>query len=189
MSGVSQVWLRKKWVERASERQGSRCQPSNQLTIRSNKSIISSRSLCQNRPDAKRQAASKEEDIHQEVHSEPLLQWILFLWGALWAHSGTRTRKQIFLEAKRAGKGLKHELGWPKMVLPSILEVCPALLQTVQLLVTVVDYDRVGASEPIGQVLLGGQQKGAELRHWSEMLSTPRRPVAQWHTLKPMKSE
>ncbi|CAB4066772.1 SYT1 [Lepeophtheirus salmonis] len=26
--------------------------------------------------------------------------------------------------------------------------------------------------------------KGAELRHWSDMMATPRRPVAQWHTLK-----
>ena len=57
-------------------------------------------------------------------------------------------------------------------------------LQKVQLMVTVVDYDRVGASEPIGKVLLGCDAKGAELRHWSEMLATPRRPVAQWHTLK-----
>lgn len=57
-------------------------------------------------------------------------------------------------------------------------------LQRVQLLITVVDYDRVGASEPIGKVLLGCDQKGPELRHWSEMLASPRRPVAQWHTLK-----
>ena len=56
-------------------------------------------------------------------------------------------------------------------------------------MVTVVDYDRVGASEPIGKVLLGCDQKGAELRHWSEMLATPRRPVAQWHTLKPIEGE
>ena len=56
-------------------------------------------------------------------------------------------------------------------------------------MLTVVDYDRVGASEPIGKVLLGCDQKGAELRHWSEMLATPRRPVAQWHTLKPIEGE
>lgn len=63
------------------------------------------------------------------------------------------------------------------------------VFQKVQLLVTVVDYDRVGASEPIGQVLLGCDTKGPELRHWSDMLATPRRPVAQWHTLKPIKGE
>lgn len=58
-----------------------------------------------------------------------------------------------------------------------------------QILITVVDYDRVGASEPIGQVLLGCEQKGPEGKHWSEMLQTPRRPVAQWHTLKPIKGK
>ena len=26
--------------------------------------------------------------------------------------------------------------------------------------------------------------KGAELRHWSDMLAYPRRAVAQWHSLK-----
>ena len=52
-----------------------------------------------------------------------------------------------------------------------------------------VDYDRVGASEPIGKVLLGCDQKGPELRHWSEMLASPRRPVAQWHTLKEIESK
>ena len=53
-----------------------------------------------------------------------------------------------------------------------------------------VDYDRVGASEPIGKVLLGSEGvKGAELRHWSEMLANPRRPVAQWHTLKALESK
>ena len=62
-------------------------------------------------------------------------------------------------------------------------------LQRVQLLITVVDYDRVGASEPIGKVLLGCDQKGPELRHWSEMLASPRRPVAQWHTLKEIESK
>ena len=63
------------------------------------------------------------------------------------------------------------------------------LFQKVQLMVTVVDYDRVGASEPIGKVLLGCDTKGAELRHWSEMLANPRRPVAQWHTLKALESK
>ena len=51
------------------------------------------------------------------------------------------------------------------------------------------DYDRVGASEPIGKVLLGCDQKGPEGRHWTEMLASPRRPVAQWHTLKDIESK
>jgi len=57
-------------------------------------------------------------------------------------------------------------------------------IQKVQLVVTVVDYDRIGTSEPIGKCVLGCVASGTELRHWSDMLASPRRPIAQWHTLK-----
>lgn len=59
-------------------------------------------------------------------------------------------------------------------------------IQKVTLIVTVVDYDRIGTSEPIGRVVLGCNSSGTELRHWSDMLANPRRPVAQWHTLQEM---
>lgn len=57
-------------------------------------------------------------------------------------------------------------------------------IQKVTLVVTVVDYDRIGTSEPIGKVVLGCSAVGSELRHWSDMLASPRRPIAQWHSLK-----
>ncbi|XP_063240457.1 synaptotagmin 1 isoform X2 [Bacillus rossius redtenbacheri] len=57
-------------------------------------------------------------------------------------------------------------------------------IQKVNLVITVVDYDRIGTSEPIGKVALGYNASGTELRHWSDMLASPRRPIAQWHTLK-----
>ncbi len=47
-----------------------------------------------------------------------------------------------------------------------------------------VDYDRIGTSDPIGKVVLGCNAAGSELRHWSDMLASPRRPIANWHTLK-----
>ncbi|RTG82278.1 uncharacterized protein DC041_0001794, partial [Schistosoma bovis] len=56
----------------------------------------------------------------------------------------------------------------------------------VNLIVTVVDYDRIGTSEPIGRIVLGCNATGAALRHWSDMLANPRRPIAQWHTLQDM---
>uniref|UniRef100_A0A0A9YV49 Synaptotagmin 1 n=1 Tax=Lygus hesperus TaxID=30085 RepID=A0A0A9YV49_LYGHE len=62
-------------------------------------------------------------------------------------------------------------------------------IQKVQLVVTVVDYDRIGTSEPIGKVVLGYNASGTELRHWSDMLASPRRPIAQWHTLKDPEDE
>ncbi|CAD5113445.1 DgyrCDS2612 [Dimorphilus gyrociliatus] len=59
-------------------------------------------------------------------------------------------------------------------------------IQKVTLIITVVDYDRIGTSEPIGRIVLGCTATGAELRHWSDMLANPRRPIAQWHTLQEM---
>lgn len=63
------------------------------------------------------------------------------------------------------------------------------VLQKVNLVITVVDYDRIGTSEPIGKVVLGYNASGTELRHWSDMLASPRRPIAQWHTLKDPEEE
>lgn len=57
-------------------------------------------------------------------------------------------------------------------------------IQKINLVVTVVDYDRIGTSEPIGRVILGCNASGTELRHWMDMLASPRRPIAQWHSLK-----
>jgi len=57
-------------------------------------------------------------------------------------------------------------------------------IQKVVVEITVVDYDRIGTSEPIGKVVLGCSVSGTELRHWMDMLASPRRPIAQWHSLK-----
>ena len=36
---------------------------------------------------------------------------------------------------------------------------------------------------------MGCNATGTELRHWSDMLASPRRPIAQWHTLQPMEED
>ncbi|XP_051542815.1 synaptotagmin Vb isoform X1 [Myxocyprinus asiaticus] len=58
-------------------------------------------------------------------------------------------------------------------------------IQKVQLLFTVYDYDKLGSNDPIGKTFIGYGATGVGLRHWSDMLANPRRPVAQWHTLQP----
>lgn len=61
--------------------------------------------------------------------------------------------------------------------------------QRVHLHIIVSDYDRVGSNERIGQVIIGPNATGAGQRHWLEMLATPRRSVAQWHTLQPFNDD
>ena len=57
-------------------------------------------------------------------------------------------------------------------------------LKRVNLELTVCDYDRIGTSDPIGRVTLGYNRKGAEIKHWKEMVENPRRPVIHWHVLQ-----
>jgi len=57
-------------------------------------------------------------------------------------------------------------------------------LKKVNLEVTVLDYDRIGGSDPIGNCTLGHNRKKLEKKHWLEMIENPRRPIIHWHALK-----
>ncbi|XP_075998030.1 synaptotagmin-A-like [Genypterus blacodes] len=63
-------------------------------------------------------------------------------------------------------------------------EVPSEQLEKVHIAVTVLDYDKIGKNDAIGKVILGNNSAGTELHHWSDMLANPRRPIAQWHSLK-----
>jgi hypothetical protein len=84
----------------------------------------------------------------------------------------TKTRRGKFF-AKRdfpREKVTKNRRGKFSAEEKNVETIDPLPEQSVQLLITVIDYDRVGASEPIGKVQLGCDAKGPELRHWCQFL-------------------
>ncbi|XP_034543971.1 LOW QUALITY PROTEIN: synaptotagmin-2-like [Notolabrus celidotus] len=58
-------------------------------------------------------------------------------------------------------------------------------MQKILVAVTVFDYDKIGKNDAIGKIFVGSKATGLGLKHWSDMLSNPRRPIAQWHMLMP----
>ncbi|KAJ8251075.1 hypothetical protein GJAV_G00216980 [Gymnothorax javanicus] len=58
-------------------------------------------------------------------------------------------------------------------------------IQKMQVIITVYDYDKLGSNDAIGKTFIGYGASGEGLRHWSDMLANPRRPIAHWHTLQP----
>ncbi|XP_042268949.1 synaptotagmin VIII isoform X1 [Thunnus maccoyii] len=56
-------------------------------------------------------------------------------------------------------------------------------IQRVNLVISVWDHDAMTRNDAMGKIFLGCDATGNQLRHWADMLSNPRRPVAQWHNL------
>ena len=57
-------------------------------------------------------------------------------------------------------------------------------IRQTSLIVSVMDYDRIGRNEPIGQLVLGTKCGPMELKHWNEMFAKSRTDVIKWHLLK-----
>lgn len=57
-------------------------------------------------------------------------------------------------------------------------------LNNVSLEFLLLDWDRVTKNEVIGRLDLGGPKcTGSALHHWNEVISSPRRQIAEWHKL------
>ncbi|KAM7397298.1 hypothetical protein PAMP_020282 [Pampus punctatissimus] len=56
-------------------------------------------------------------------------------------------------------------------------------IQRVNVVISVWDHDAMTRNDAMGKIFLGCDATGNQLRHWADMLSNPRRPVAQWHSL------
>ncbi|CAG7784788.1 unnamed protein product [Allacma fusca] len=59
-------------------------------------------------------------------------------------------------------------------------------LQTIQLRVTVADSSEAESNRAcsIGHVIVGSTTTGKPLSHWNQMLSSLRKPIAMWHSLR-----
>ncbi|CAM1318465.1 SYT9 (predicted) [Pycnogonum litorale] len=64
-----------------------------------------------------------------------------------------------------------------------VFDVPAENIESVSLMIKVIDYDRIGANELIGCTAVGSSQMGCGREHWLQMLDNPRKPVAQWHSL------
>lgn len=57
-------------------------------------------------------------------------------------------------------------------------------IRQTSLVISVMDHDRMGRNELIGQVVLGSKSGPTEVKHWKEMFARSRQSVAQWHVLR-----
>lgn len=67
----------------------------------------------------------------------------------------------------------------------SPLRTSACLPQSVDLVLAVWARGPRFRAEPVGKVVLGTRASGQPLQHWADMLAHARRPVAQWHRLRP----
>jgi Ca2+-dependent lipid-binding protein len=57
-------------------------------------------------------------------------------------------------------------------------------LENVSLQFQVLDYDRVTKNEVIGRLELGPKTGPSTQKHWQDVITSPRRQIADWHKLK-----
>eukprot|EP00794_Sanderia_malayensis_P012747 gene12747-14053_t len=70
-----------------------------------------------------------------------------------------------------------------------IFMVAPDKVEQSALQFNVMDYDLIGKADLIGQVTIGVNTYGPQLRHWRDMLRNPSKPCPQWHMLRPKMSK
>ncbi|XP_057314899.1 synaptotagmin-7-like [Hydractinia symbiolongicarpus] len=56
-------------------------------------------------------------------------------------------------------------------------------IREISFVLTVIDFDRILPNEAIGQVIIGYRTAGTSLKHWTEMMNHPRKPIAMWHKI------
>ncbi|EMP29353.1 Synaptotagmin-1 [Chelonia mydas] len=114
------------------------------------------------------------------------LQHVIEQWQELTA-ANPFVKVQLILNKKKWKKkktGVKKSTLSPYFNEAFNFEVPFNQIQNIDLVISVWDHDKVTKNQQIGKVLLGCRATGNQLRHWSDMLANPRRPIAQWHSLQ-----
>ncbi|XP_070533644.1 synaptotagmin-12-like isoform X3 [Ptychodera flava] len=65
-----------------------------------------------------------------------------------------------------------------------IFSVPSSVLQTITLRITVSEHASDGKNHSIGHVLVSPNSTGSSLTHWNQMMTSLRKPVAMWHSLR-----
>uniref|UniRef100_A0A672GXM3 Synaptotagmin III n=1 Tax=Salarias fasciatus TaxID=181472 RepID=A0A672GXM3_SALFA len=56
-------------------------------------------------------------------------------------------------------------------------------IESVSIVIAVMDYDCIGHNEVIGMCRVGSEADGPGREHWAAMLANPRKPIEHWHQL------
>ncbi|KAA8585465.1 hypothetical protein FQN60_004159 [Etheostoma spectabile] len=56
-------------------------------------------------------------------------------------------------------------------------------IESVSIIIAVMDYDCIGHNEVIGMCRVGSDADGPGREHWTAMLANPRKPIEHWHQL------
>uniref|UniRef100_A0A3B5A3E0 Synaptotagmin 3 n=1 Tax=Stegastes partitus TaxID=144197 RepID=A0A3B5A3E0_9TELE len=56
-------------------------------------------------------------------------------------------------------------------------------IESVSIIIAVMDYDCIGHNEVIGMCRVGSEAEGPGREHWAAMLANPRKPIEHWHQL------
>ncbi|CAG5130780.1 unnamed protein product, partial [Candidula unifasciata] len=65
-----------------------------------------------------------------------------------------------------------------------IFSVPASALPSVQLRITVAEYQSENKTPSLGHVIIGANTSGTESTHWNQMMTSLRKPVAMWHFLR-----
>ncbi|KAH8340475.1 hypothetical protein KR067_010961 [Drosophila pandora] len=127
-------------------------------------------------PDPEDMPAKKRDQLKQQQQEDPAdTVQSVFVKVYLMDNERKVLKKRTSLKRKDRGPIFNESV---------IFSVPPPSLTTARLRLTVFGVTAGGGLLPLGHVVAGSCAVGKGLRHWHQMLSSLRKPVAMWHVLR-----